>query len=219
MLFGANAATAMTLAHPNLPIFEACAVDMNVNGDVIANRILAVGWLETSRTPELKKLGQDHSIINNFGASVAFGEDTQADWDARFNEVSEILHLDPYADETAKVRAFQPPDQSGFAVLASEPDGFWSCEILFTAMHFDGSRFMASQPKNGDQYGTDGISYLTDETGRSELVEFLGLLPFTPTPKRFYSNYILIEPDTLKARYDHKVNLVFAAELSTIYPF
>ena len=218
-LFGASPAMAMTLAHPDLPIFKACAVDMNVSGEVVADRILSVGWAETSPTPELKKLGQDHSVMNNFGNSVAFGEDTKGDWDARIDELSEILHLDPYEHATAKVRAFQDPDRSGFAVLTSEPDGFWSCEILLTAVPFDGSRFMAVPPSNGDQYATDGITYMSDQDGRSELVEFLGLLPFMPTPERYYLSYVFIEPETIEARYRHSVSLVFAAEFSTIFPY
>lgn len=215
----ANSATAMTLAHPDLPIFKACAVDMDVSGEVVADRILAAGWVETSQTPELKKLGHDLTVMNNFGTAVAFAEDTKDDWDARIHELSEVLSLDPYEDGTDTIRAFQHPDSFGFAVVTSEPDGFWSCEILLTAVDFDALQFMAAAPDKGDQYATDGVTYRSDQDGKSEFVEFLGLLPFMPTPKRYYSSYMLIEPETIERRYDHSVSLVFAAELSTIYPY
>ncbi len=217
--FGASPAMAVTLAHPDLPIFEACAVDMNVSGEVVVDRILAVGWAETSLTPEVKQLVQDHSVLSNFGTSVAFGEDTKSDWDGRFEELSEILHLEPHESEPVTVRAFQDPGRSGFAVLTADLDGFWSCEILLISVPFGGLQFMTTPPSNGDRYATDGITYMSDQDGRSELVEFFGLLPFMPTPKRYYSSYMLIEPETIEERYGHSASLVFAAEFSTIYPF
>lgn len=222
-LFGASPAVAVTLAHPEIPIFKACAVDMNVNGETVANRILAIGWMETSLTTELQSLGRDHIDLNNFGPSVYLGKTTKENWDASIAELSDTRDIDPYnsgpSDVSETIRAFEDPSGSGFAVLAFEPDGFWSCDILLTAAPVGASQFISNPPSSGDSASTDGITYMSDEHRMSELAEFARLLPFMPTPKHYYSNYLLAEPDTIEKRYGHGIELVFAAEFSTIYPF
>ncbi len=218
-VFGAGPTIAVTLAHPKVPILEACAVDMNVSANVVADRITSAGWIETSLTPDMEKLGQDYTVLDNFGTSVFFGEDSTEDWTARFAEVSDFLNRYQYENMPDSVRAFADPGQSGFAVLISDPDGFWSCEVLLTNVVFNASEFMSDPPTEDDSYSTDGIRYMSDQDRRSELVEFLGLLPFMPTPKRYYSSYVLTDPEIIQDRYGYGVDLFFAASFSTEYPF
>jgi hypothetical protein len=218
-MFGAGPTMAVTLAHPQVPILEACAVDMNVGPEVIADRIRVVGWIETSLTPDMDKLGQDYSVLDNFGTSVFFGEDSIEDWTARLVEVSDFLNRYQYENMQDRVRAFADPQQSGFAVLISDQDGFWTCEVLLTKVAFNASEFMSDPPTEDDSYSTDGIRYMSDQDRRNEFVEFLGLLPFMPTPRRYYSNYILTDPEIIEYRYGYGVDLSFAATFSTEFPF
>ncbi len=218
VLIGATPSVAQTLAHPNAPIFKACAADMNVPADTIVQRILATGWTETDFTPELQALGQDLAILRYFGGSAYLGETSKDDWDARIDELSGPNGLYVYTSDPV-ARAFKDPNQSGYAVLTPDLDDYWFCEILLTKEPPDAWEFMSQASSVSDRSTADGLVYVSDHIPVNELFEFLGLLPFLPSAKRYYSEFVLADPETVEAQYGRKIKVVFAADFSTAYPF
>ncbi len=218
-----GAAADVTLAHPGDPIFEACAVDMDVDGAVIVDRILSAGWAETALTPEIQAHGRDDADLRYFENFVFLGNASKQDWDAAIAETADTRDLDPYGvsdpSYLTETRVFAEAEGAGFAILTIEDDAYWSCEILLTVAPDDAEPFMAQPLNPDDATRTDGISYLSDEHRRSELADLLGLLPFLPAPKHYYCSYWLADPDSLKRRYGIDTEIVFSAQFNVASPF
>jgi len=80
-------AIGVQLTHPDSQIFKACAEDMNVAPETVADRILATGWVEVGFTNELQNLGREYDLLRSFSDSVYFGDQTQEEWDISLSEV------------------------------------------------------------------------------------------------------------------------------------
>ena len=123
-------------------------------------------------------------------------------------------------------RTFEDPAQSGIATLSIEDsdaspqeDGFWSCEILLFSLPTNILDFMENPPEGVRETEQDGTILVSVERRRSELAEFVSLLPFMPPAKLFYVDYSLPKKRYIEKMGNQERSVVFSAEFNVIYPF
>lgn len=223
-LLSGGAVAAASLPHPDAPVFEACATDMDVAPAVVAERIARLGWAETDLSDELQETGHLYGALRYFGASAYLGETSVEDWTASLQDYRhETDGLPAFgsegSDQAYRTRAFRDPAGSGVLVLTSDDDMTWSCEILLSEAPPNAADFMSTADEADESAAAQGLSFRSVDRRPSTFAEMLALLPFLPMPKVYYAEYVSADPEILRDRYGVHTPIIFAAEISVTNAF
>lgn len=213
-----------TIAHPDAPVFEACAANMPEDWNVVVERLTQLGWREVPYTEDLRPLDRDYERLQLSESAVSDGDLTPTEWQAVSDEMDSFEREGGYFEWIAKTesdatRIFRAWDSADTVVLWDDGTE-WICHILLREPPADAATFMATRHRRDDDRYLNGyIDYLWTIRGPREKFEFLELLPFLPTPNLYWATYYHPHNDRLEAVTGERLTLGFVAEIGNAYAY
>ncbi len=119
----------------------------------------------------------------------------------------------------SSIRIWEAPEGNGFVALY-DTYGEWICAIFLAYWPSDIASFIsADHGRRSETYGIDSVTFVYDDRGLREKLEFLELFPFIPTPGLYWADYVIADRQALSELSGKDFPLALTAEIGVAYRY